>query len=64
MDHREHELPAVEYFDGSGAWYYNDRFHRTTGPARTFMSDNDYAGEYWIHGRIMTYEEWKQICTH
>jgi hypothetical protein len=44
--HRE-DGPAIEYADGSKAWYINGKLHREDGPA--FEEPNGYKA-WWING--------------
>lgn len=41
------EYTIEEYSDLSKDWYYNDKFHREQGPARTWNSGEK---EYWLNG--------------
>ena len=40
--------PAVEYRDGSRAWYQNDLLHRLDGPA---VERSNGSREWWQNGR-------------
>ena len=46
--------PAVEWADGSKAWWQNSRRHRLDGPAREWA---DGTNEWWQNGVKMTEEE-------
>jgi hypothetical protein len=39
--------PAIEYADGSKAWYVNGKLHRTDGPAIAY-ADGDKV--WWVDG--------------
>ena len=45
--HRE-DGPAIEYADGSKAWYINDKRHREDGPAVEYA---DGGKEWWINDK-------------
>lgn len=50
--------PAVEYANGSKAWWYNGLLHRTDGPAIDFTK----GGQCWyLHGRMYTRAEHNRI---
>ena len=49
--------PAVEWEDGSKAWYINGKPHRTDGPA---FESNDGYKSWWLYGIEMTEQEWKE----
>ena len=51
--HRENG-PAVEWANGTKAWYVNDELHREDGPAIEWASG---AKEWWINGEEFTEEE-------
>ena len=46
--------PAVEWADGSKAWWQNNRRHRLDGPAREWA---DGTNEWWQNGVKMTEKE-------
>ena len=45
--HRENDLPAIEYFDGTEYWMLNNKYHRNNGPA--IITSNGTL-EWWQHG--------------
>jgi hypothetical protein len=48
--HREDDLPAIEYKDGSNIWYKNGVKHRVGDlPAVSFPDGHK---EYWEHGKL------------
>ena len=51
--HRE-DGPAVEWADGSKAWYRNGKWHREDGPAVEWVDGNK---DWYIDGKSMTEEE-------
>lgn len=53
--HRDNDLPATEYFNGTKAWYQDGLRHRTTGPAVIGCNHGD---EYWVNGKLLTPEQW------
>ena len=50
--------PAIIYANGAQHWYFNDKLHRTDGPA---IIGSDVYQEYWIHGTILTEDQFKEI---
>jgi hypothetical protein len=52
--------PAIEYADGSCAWYLNGQRHRTDGPA--VEDDSGYRAWFW-HGEELTFAEWLNRTT-
>ena len=50
--HRE-DGPAVEYANGSKAWYLNGKLHREDGPAVEYSNGDK---EWWIDGNGPAYE--------
>ena len=46
--------PAIEYSDGTKAWYANNKLHRTDGPAIEY-SDGDKA--WYVNGQNLTEEQ-------
>ncbi|RTK95484.1 MAG: hypothetical protein EKK64_06585 [Neisseriaceae bacterium] len=46
--HRDNNLPAVIYKDGSKEWYCKGKRHRENGPAVVYSNGNK---EYWINGK-------------
>jgi len=51
------KILAIEWDDGTKAWYENGRLHRLNGPA--YVTDTG-TKEYWINGVELTEEEWKE----
>ena len=49
-DGKLHQIdgPAIEYLNGSKAWYINGELHRTDGPAKE-LSDGHKA--WYLHGK-------------
>lgn len=47
--------PAIEYADGTSAWYVNNQLHRTDGPA---VERADGTREWWANGHGYTFVEW------
>ncbi|MFO0190304.1 MAG: hypothetical protein ACK54F_03540 [Planctomycetia bacterium] len=41
--------PAVEYADGTKAWYVNDKLHRTDGPAYEWA---DGSKSWYVNGKL------------
>ena len=41
--------PAIEYADGSKAWYINGQIHREDGPAEEWPSGTKW---WYIHGKL------------
>lgn len=54
MLHRENDLPAIEWSDGSKSWYYNNLKHRINGFA---IDWKDGRQEYWFEGIQYTEKE-------
>jgi len=54
--HRE-DGPAIEYSDGSNAWYINNKLHREDGPA--VEHDNGYK-VWYLNNKYLTEEQWKK----
>jgi len=56
--HRENG-PAVEFANGTKAWYQNGKYHRTDGPAIEYVDGNKY---YYLNNKycpdIKTDEDW------
>jgi len=50
--------PAVEYVDGSKAWYVNGKCHRTDGPA---YEDTAGTKEWWVDGEYLTEEQFNVL---
>ena len=50
--------PAVEYADGSKAWYVDGKRHRTDGPAIELA---DGSKEWYVDGRRLTEEEFNRM---
>lgn len=55
--HRNKDLPAVEFFNGSKFWHQHSLKHRIYGPARMFAGGEK---DYWITGQLVTYKTWKK----
>ena len=51
--------PAVEWPDGSSAWYVGGKLHRIDGPA--YETDSGYKSWY-INGKLITELEHKLLC--
>ena len=45
--HRENDLPAVEYQNGSKSWYKNGVLHRENGPAMIDTTMKIYSAHYY-----------------
>ena len=56
--HRDNDLPAVIYVDGSKHWYQNGKLHRLKGPAVIFP---DGSKEWFIEGKEYTEEEFNKV---
>ena len=54
--HRVHG-PAIEFVDGTKAWYQNDMLHRTDGPAYASPFGFD---EWWLDGEVVREWEWNE----
>ena len=48
--------PAVEYADGTKAWYVEGKLHRLDGPAIEYA---DGCKAWWVEGERMTEQEFK-----
>jgi len=59
-DGKFHNLngPAIEYVDGSKAYYVDGNLHRIDGPA-VIYSDGEV--EYWLNGKKLTKEEFDKL---
>ena len=59
MEDQIHRLdgPAVEWSDGTKAWWVNDQLHRIDGPA---VEKADGHKEWWIEGNRLTEEEFNR----
>ena len=56
--HRDEDLPAIEFANGTKEWYQNGHLHRLTGPAVTLANGHK---EWWVEDRSYTEEEFKLI---
>jgi hypothetical protein len=54
--HRDNDLPAREFTNGTKVWYQYGKFHRLDGPAYECL---DGYKEWYIEGIEYTEEEWK-----
>jgi hypothetical protein len=58
--HRNNDLPAIEYFDGSKKWYRKGQLHRLDGPA---VINSDGTEEYYILGMYCpTKLDFDELC--
>lgn len=55
--HRE-DGPAIEWFNGSKAWYVNGKCHREDGPAIMLYDGSIF---WWFDDKIYEFEEWEQL---
>jgi len=59
--HRDNDLPAIEWYDGSKEWFQHGKFHRLTGPAGIYTSsvpgDKGYSLWYLNGKRIFVYSQ-------
>lgn len=46
--HREDDLPAIEYFNGSKNWFQNGKYHRENGPAIELYEDGFLIEQHWM----------------
>jgi len=56
--HRENDLPAAEWLNGSKFWYVNGLNHRTNGPAVEYAGGDKY---WWLEGVRYSEEEYNNI---
>lgn len=48
LAHKE-DSPAIEYEDGTKAWYINGKRHRSDGPALEYPNGD---AEWWVDGNL------------
>jgi hypothetical protein len=53
--HREDDLPAIEWEDGTKHWYIEGKYHRENGPAIIFHNIK----LYFLNGIEMRKEQWE-----
>ena len=53
--HRDDDLPAVIYPDGTMYWYQYDRDHRENGPADMYADGSIY---WWLNGTSYKFDDW------
>jgi hypothetical protein len=58
--HRE-DGPAIEFANGTKAWYLNGERHREDGPAIEYSDGSKY---WYLNGKYYTEEEWEQVVTN
>jgi hypothetical protein len=47
--HRDNDLPAIEYIDGTKCWCQNGFLHRDNGPAIEYSNGDDI---WYQHGKL------------
>lgn len=47
--HRENDLPAVIWYDGTKSWYQNGLLHRLNGPAIEYLDGS----KYWCQNGLL-----------
>lgn len=52
--HRDNDLPASEFSNGTKHWYFENKLHRLHGPAIIDYYGNE---EWWVHGIKCTKEQ-------
>ena len=55
LRHREDDLPAVIWADGTSFWYLHDKSHRECGPA-VMLSTGKIS--WWLNDNQYSFDEW------
>ena len=50
--HRDYDLPAVIYDDGTLAWYNRNQVHRAGGKPAVILPNGER--EWWVRGRLVS----------
>jgi hypothetical protein len=53
--------PALEYPNGTKAWYLNGKFHRVDGPAVEHACGDKL---WWLNGKSYFFDDWLEVNKH